>query len=449
MGETLAFTNARLFDGEAARGEGFTILIEGERIAGVGRDAAPSHAREIDLGGATLMPGMTVGHWHGEFVDIGPPRFSSGRGGIFLGTEEPPALLALAAATSLQIALRSGVTRIVSGSCSNDLDWQMKLAIERGMFDGPALTPCSRHVVTTGDYEDRGHWWANDVQMTNGVRRIGGNVFADGPEQIAKAVRQEILRGAEVIKILPTGGHGFELLPAYRGLSRSEMEMVVATAHARNARVRAHTNSRESILECLEIGVDIIDHGDEIDEDCIEAMAKAGATWVPSLLFTKLVSYGGQGDAREGHQMDRAWDNVRVMLHKADAAGVNIVPGDDFGAQGMAHAPGVYARELLVYTDDMGVPADRVLRWATANGARLTRTDADEGTIAAGKLANLLVIDGDPVAAPAILTDPDTHLKAVMLGGRFVKDAFGAGSAGAGKPVFTPRIAAQQPIAAE
>ncbi|WP_157219422.1 amidohydrolase family protein [Flavisphingomonas formosensis] len=436
MAEPIAFTNAQLFDGEAARGAGYTILIADGRIAGVGRDPAPSHARAVDLGGATLMPGMTVGHWHGEFLDIGPPRFGAGRGGIFLGTEEPPALLALAAATSLQIALRSGITRIVSGSCSNDLDWQMKVAIERGMFDGPMLVPCSRHVVTTGDYEDRGHWWANDVQMMGGVRRIGGNVFADGPEQIAKAVRQEILRGAEVIKILPTGGHGFDLLPTYRGLSHAELEVVVRTAHERGARVRAHTNSSASIRECIAVGVDIIDHADEIDEDCIAAMVQAGTTWIPSLLFTKLASYGGAGEARAGHQMDAAWDNARIMLHKADAAGVNIVPGDDFGAQGMGHAPGVYARELLVYIEDMGISAERVLRWATRNGARLTRTAATEGLILEGMEANLIVVDGDPIATPGILTEPDRHLRVVMLGGRIVS----GGLSERPTPQFAPNI---------
>ncbi|MBB4641449.1 amidohydrolase family protein [Rhizorhapis suberifaciens] len=357
MAVTTAFINAHIFDGKGSSQAGQTLLVENGRIAGIGSGDAPSHAEVIDLDGRTVMPGMTVGHWHGEFVDIGPPLFSAGRGGVFLGTEEPPAVLALCAASSLQTALMSGVTRIVSGSCSNDLDWQMKVAIQRGLFEGPHLTPCSRHVVTTGDYEDRGHWWKNDDDKKyDGVRRIGGNVFADGPEQISKAVRQEILRGAEVIKVLPTGGHGFALLPGYRGLSIPELEAVVRTAHERGARVRAHVASASAILECLEIGVDIIDHADEMDDACIESMVKHGATLVPSMLFSKLLSYGGVGEPKPGGQMDEAWDNMKVMLARANAAGVNIVPGDDFGAQGMAHALGVYARELLVYTDDMGIP---------------------------------------------------------------------------------------------
>src|SRR3546814_13914129 len=107
-----------------------TVVIEGDRIAAVGKDAAPE-GRRIDLAGKTIMPGMTVGHWHGEFVDIGPPTFSTGRGGVFLGTEQPPAILALQAANAMRNALMSGVMRVVSGSCSNNIDVQMKMAVDK------------------------------------------------------------------------------------------------------------------------------------------------------------------------------------------------------------------------------------------------------------------------------------------------------------------------------
>lgn len=454
MAVMTALINANVYDGKGNSLTAQTVVIEDGHVVGLGSGDAPSHAQIVDLQGRTVMPGMTVGHWHGEFVNIGPPLFSAGRGGVFLGTEEPPALLALCAASSLQTALMSGVTRIISGSCSNDLDWQMKVSIERGVFDGPHLTPCSRHVVTTGDYEDRGHWWKAEDSKYDGVRRIGGNVFADGPEQISKAVRQEILRGAEVIKVLPTGGHGFTLMDGYRGLSLAELEAVVRTAHERGARVRAHVASASAILECLEIGVDIIDHADEMDEACIEAMVKHGATLVPSMLFSKLVSYGGVGQPKPGRQMDEAWDNMKVMLPKANAAGVNIVPGDDFGAQGMAHALGVYARELLVYTDDMGIPAADVLRWATHNGAKLARDDSTNGSIEKGKVADLIVLDGNPVDNIAMLTDPESHLDIVMLAGRFIKNRLtGEENSMIGKPGrggFAPVLPKQlEQVAAE
>jgi imidazolonepropionase-like amidohydrolase len=425
MAKAIAFTNANLFDGKGPTRSGVTIVIEGGRIRGVGRAEAPSHAEVIDLDGRTLMPGMTIGHWHGEYENIGPPLFVAGRAGVAIGTEEPPLVLGLMAARSLQTALMSGVTRIVSGACGNDSDWQLKVAIERGLFEGPRLTPCSRHVVTTGDYEDRAHWWKSEM-MADGIRRIGGNVFADGVEQITKAVRQEILRGAEIIKIIPGGGHGFAALDAYRGLSQAELEAVVNTAHERGARVRAHAGMTKDILRCLDAGVDIIDHADGMNDECIEKMVKNNATLVPSMLFSKIVSYGGVGAPEPGRHADECWDNMVVMLAKANAAGVNIVPGDDFGSQGMNHALGVYARELVVYSRDMGIPVPDVLRWATFNGARMESQDGDTGSIEEGKIADLIVVNGDPSQNVELLTDPENHLDVVMMDGRFIKNSLGA-----------------------
>lgn len=437
MGERTIFTSATLYDGRGAKQTGMTVIVEGGRILGVDRSGGPAQGRKVDLGGRTIMPGMTVGHWHGEFVDIGPPTFSAGRGGIFLGTEQPPAILALQAANAMRIALQSGVMRVVSGSCSNNIDVQMKMAVNMGLVEGPHMTPCSRHVVTTGDYEDRGQWWRSPAPAKDGIRRIGGNVFADGIPDMTKAVREEILFGAEVIKILPNNGHGFEYSPTYRGLSSAELRAVVETAHERDKRVRAHLTTKESILECIEVGVDIVDHGDFIDEECIDAMVKHGTFFVPSLLFAKMVSAAGQGRVPDPQNPgDRAWLNMLEMLPKANAAGVKMVPGDDYGAQGMLHAPGVYARELQVYVEDFGIPAVDVIRWTTSNGAELSLMGQETGTIEPGKSADFIVLDGDPGADISLLTNT-ANLKAIVYQGRFVKDELA--SLGA----------IQQPIAAE
>jgi imidazolonepropionase-like amidohydrolase len=442
MTQPVAFANANLIDGRGAPRPRSTVVVQGARILDVGSAPAASHMRVVDLAGRTLMPGMTIGHWHGEFLQIGPPHFSSGRGGVFLGTEQPPAVLALLAARALQLALLSGVTNVVSGSCSNDLDGQMQRASGMGVFVSPRITACSRHVVTTADYEDRGHWWKSDPHgVNNGIRRIGHNVFADGVPELKKAVRQEILRGAQIIKILPTGGHGFEVLPAYRGMSRDEMVAVVETAHEHGARVRAHVATEAGILECIATGVDIIDHADDLPDRCIEAMVKAGSFWCPSMLFSKMICYAGQGrPPSPGPGPDQIWDTLAGKLDKANAAGVKIVTGDDFGGQGMDHALGAYGRELEVYVRDMGVPAIDVLRWATFNGAQMSLDDQDYGSIEPGKVADLVVVDGDPSENIGLLLDPERNLQAVMLAGRFVKNELDA-LAGEGElPGFRPSL---------
>jgi imidazolonepropionase-like amidohydrolase len=416
----IAFVNGHVLD-EQGKFQNASVIVADDRILSVGRGEPPDHATVIDLAGKALMPGMSVCHWHGEFLEIGPPRFGPPHAGICLGEEQPPAVLALIAARSLQGALLSGVTNIMSASCSHDLDWQLVEAMRLGLFVGPRLTPCSRHVLTTGDPEDRNNWWQR-TGAANGIRRIGQNVFADGPAELAKAVRQEIHRGAMMIKVLPTGDHGVGVAPGYRGMSRQELELVVETAHDRGVRVRAHAATRRGILEAVAAGVDIIDHGDGMDDACLDAMVKAGSIWVPSMLFAQLISYGGEGLPRADNANDAAWDNMAMMLGKANAAGLTIVPGDDYGIQTMDHAPGVYGRELELYVKYGCVPASDVLRWATINGAKASLDDRDYGSIAPGKIADLVVIDGDPVQDIGLLTRPEQHLKAVMLGGRFVKN---------------------------
>jgi imidazolonepropionase-like amidohydrolase len=423
VAQRTVFANANLFDGRNDCQPGMTVVVEGDRIVSVGKDALPRAGdRRIDLAGKTLMPGMTVAHWHGEFVDIGPPLFGSHRAGTFLGEEKPPALLALHYANAMRAAIQSGVTQVVSGSCGHNHDIQLRMAKESGLIEGPHITPCSRHVVTTGDFEDRGQWWASSAPPIDGIRRYGQNVFADGVPQMIKAVREEILFGAEIIKILPSGGHGFPWSKTYRGLSNAELRAVVTTAHERDVRVRAHVSTREAILECVEAGVDILDHADFMDEECLDKMISRDVTLVPSMLFTKILGHSKTATPSDLDDPDqRGWLNMLEMLPKANEAGLRIVPGDDFGAQGLLHESGVYARELEVYVKDMGLPAIDVLRWATANGADLARRP-DAGRIDPGKVADLVVVDGDPVVDISILTEPGRTVKAVMQNGRFIKD---------------------------
>ena len=422
MNQRMTFTSATLYDGVNDKQTGMTVVVDGQDIVAVGRDVSPGATDlHYDLGGRTIMPGMTIGHWHGEFVDIGPPYFDR-RGGLFLGTEKPPAILALQAAAALRTALYSGILRVIGASCSANLDAQMRMAIDSGLIEGPHVTPSSRHVVTTGDGEDRGLWWCSPAPVQDGIHRFGHNVFADGPDDLTKAVREEILFGAEVIKIIPTGGHGFPWSHKYRGLNSRELATIVNAAHERDARVRAHVTTKESIMECIEVGVDILDHCDYLDEKCIEAMVKHGTYFVPSQLFATLVSPAAKGATPDlSNQADRAWVNMLEMLPKANAAGVKIVTGDDFGAQGMPHALGEYARELKLYVDAFGIPAEDVIRWTTANGAEMALVGESTGTISVGKKADLLVVDGDPGDDIGLLCNVD-NLKMIIQRGHVVKD---------------------------
>lgn len=424
MGQRTIFTSATLYDGRKSKQTRMTVVVEGERISAIHPDRPDlGSGRRIDLAGKTIMPGMTVGHWHGEFVNIGPPMFASGRAGTFVGTEQPPAILALQAASALRSALMSGVLRVISAACSNNLDGQMKMALEARLIEGADIVPCSRHILGTADQEDRGQWWRSPAPVCEGLRRIGGNVFADGVDAMVRAVRQEILFGAEIIKTYIDGGHGLDWTPSYRSISLSELRALVDTAHGRDKRVRVHVTNKESILKCIEAGVDILDHCDYLDEQCIEAMVEHGTYFIPSPVFGKLASSAARGERLDpANPVDRTWLNLLEMVPKANAAGVRIVPGDDFGAQGMLHVPGVYGRELEIYVRDFGIPAEDVIRWATANGAQMALVGHESGTLEIGKAADLIVLDGEPGEDIGILCDPARYLKLILQRGRFVKD---------------------------
>jgi len=308
----------------------------------------------------------------------------------------------------------------VSAACSNDIDFCLKMGIEEGLFPGPRLQGCSPHLETTGN--ERPRWWYD-------IRNTGMQVFVDGPEEFRKAVRTQIRRGADWIKILPTGGHGITD-PHNPRISHDEIAAVVRTAHEMGKRVRAHASWREQIKECVEAGVDLIDHGDEIDEEIIELMVARGTYWVPSMRVLDVAlgmsasgsvpSGGLDADLTRGVRAE--WDNLARMLPIANEAGVKILTGDDYGVPIVPHVLGIYSTELSTYVHQVGIKPLDTLRWATRNVADLLGMAGELGTVAPGALADLVVVRDDPTDDISLLEDPAANVLAVMKDGVFLKD---------------------------
>jgi imidazolonepropionase-like amidohydrolase len=409
----IVFTGANLLDGASPARPGTAVVVEGERIAQVGPDGslAPQPGdRVLALAGRTLMPGMASCHFHATFEGATLDLFP-------LGMDQPAGILMLRAARNVRRALECGFTSLVGAGGGDDVDAQLATAIEQGLIPGPRLLPCSRNLGTTSGYIDLEPWW---YRMGN----LGACRLADGPEEFRRAVREECKRGARMIKLFVTGGHG-NVRAGTREFSREELAAVVETAHARGARVRAHCAWKPAILECVELGVDVIDHGDELDAQCIEAMAEAGTFFAPSALYLeKLLAFEplrdapGFAAAREATARELA--NLRRWLPAAEAAGVRIVLGDDYGTILMPH--GTYAEELEFYVKGMGFAPLVVLRWATRNGAALLGREHELGAVLPGRIADLLVVDGDPSVDVGVLGD-ERRLVAVTKGGVFVKQS--------------------------
>jgi imidazolonepropionase-like amidohydrolase len=203
-------------------------------------------------------------------------------------------------------------------------------------------------------------------------------------------------------------------------MSREEMAAGIEAAHLRGAKVRGHIANREAILMALDLHMDVIDHADGMDDECIERILETGTPVVPSMMFPARFSQA-MGDAALGFtdSMKADLDAMAAVLPKANAAGMRLVLGDDYGAMFFPHGP--YAEELAYYSEEVGIPTMDVIRWATKHGAELMGRGDELGTVTAGKLADLLVVDGNPLTDIAVLQDR-TNLLAILKGGHPIKD---------------------------
>lgn len=409
----VTFANARLFDGTAMLPGLHTVTLEGDRIASVGD--APGGAGAIDLAGKTLMPGLITSHFHPDFYKF---TLAMGMAGEPLGKELPPGVLMAIAVRNCGVLLESGFTGYVGATAGHDIDASLKIAIEQGIMPGPRIRACSLHIGTTGDVNDSRNWWRE-------FRTGGTDVFADGPDDLRKLVREQIRRGAETIKIFTSSGHGGLPWATPMTMERDEIAAVVGAAHGRGAKVRAHAASREAIRACVELGVDIIDHGDAMDEDLLALMAQRGMFWVPSMVYPDCMIRLGWAEPG----LKELQDNVRLLLPVAQKLGVKILIGDDYSGvfrdvledDPLDHKVGDYGREFAFYGAMDGLSAEQVLSWGTKHaGEALVGAPGQLGVIAPGALADLIVVDGDPVADLSLLARPADMLKAVIRDGAFV-----------------------------
>jgi imidazolonepropionase-like amidohydrolase len=387
------------------------VVVEGERITSVSGEAdAPAPAINdtiFDLDGRSLMPGMVQCHYHVAYDNIGGNLLD-------LDLKHPPTMLTLIAAKNAELLLRCGFTGAVGAGSLHNIDVTLKQAIKRGLIQGPRFVACGRDIVTTGDSVDfHPSWWK--LQM-EGLGRI-----CDGPDEFRKAVREEIKQGVDIIKLYPTGGHGLSWPADIMTMTLDEMKAAADAAHERGKKIRGHIVSKRGILAGIEAQLDVIDQGDLMDDECIERLAEQGTFLVPSLYFPYMVAEEkrrtGRSNWSGAEEMERAVETASRTLPKANAAGVKIVVGDDFGTTVMPH--GDYAKELEAYVKGAGIPALEVIRWATSNGAELLGMKDDLGTIESGKLADLLVVNGDPSADITVLQDR-SNLHLIMKGGQFV-----------------------------
>lgn len=415
---------ARLIDGVNKPANNKTIVLEDSRIVSITSAAKAKKPADrdtvIDLDGKVVMPGMAFCHYHPAYNNVN----SAGQ----IDLEHPPTMLTLIAAKNAETLLHCGYTSSIGAGAGSYIDVTLRDAVNAGLIQGPRMFACGRDIVTSGDSVDaHPKWW-----------KLGFESFAklcDGPDAFRKAVREEVHNGVDIVKLYPTGGHGLPTDREFMSMGEDEIEVAITTARDRGVKIRGHLISKRGILACLKAGIDLVDHGDGTDDECIEWFLKQGSYMCPSLyLPSRFVSayLSGEAPGLEGliPDLEITLENHPESVKKAHDAGVPMLIGDDFGFSGLL-PHGDYAKELAVYPELCGVSNLEVITWATRNAAAFTGRLDELGTVEQGKLADLLIVDGDPSKDLRVLAER-SNIKAVIKGGEFVTstlDNVGAGVA--------------------
>jgi len=429
--ERTIFRAALVLDGQHPGVDGTSVVVEGNRITRVAPDSAVEAApgdRIVDVAGRTLMPGMVQAHFHSHFG-----AFGDGVTAPSLGLEAAPPYLSMLAAHNAYTALQCGFTGAIGSSNAHAIDVSLKEAILAGFVEGPRYLAGSPEIVTTGEASD----YDNNRNYFMELGNTGLTRKADGAEEWRHAVRVEAGRGADVIKISASPGHGSSPARDVMYLTHEELNACVEAAHTLGRKVRAHCASRSAILACARAGVDILDHADRLDTECIDALLEAGTIVAPSMLWTVRfleiaenwdhaasplpISEGFPESLEQTHARIRGvredFEYTCQWMPEAARAGIPMVIGDDFGTPPMPH--GDYAPEITFYVKQLGIAPLDVIRWATVNGYAAMGLGDEGGTIEQGRLADLLVIDGDPSADITCLGDR-SRLDLVMKDGDLV-----------------------------
>jgi imidazolonepropionase-like amidohydrolase len=388
--------------------EGAAVVVEDDRV----KDVLPTGkvgplsgpVTTLDCRGATLMPGLTDAHVHicaveGNITD--QHRYL------------PPSLLAAKALRRAEECLRQGFTTVRD---AGGADYGFREAINEGIFPGPRMLVSGHYISQTGGHGDkrRRAEWIAPIDCCIGM--IGS--IADGEAEVRKAVREQLRRGADQIKIMASGG---AMSPSDEldttQYTVAEMRAAVEEARAVGTYVLAHAYSDAAVRNAIEAGVRSIEHGNLIRETAATAIRDAGAFLVPTMITYEMIYREGKRYGIGEHQIQKinlAREQSVRGLEYAYRAGCKIGSGSDLLGDMMAQRAVEFELKAQV------MPPMEVLLSATRVNAELFRMADKIGTIEPGKYADLIVVGGNPLKNLRVFQDQDT-LRVIMKGGRLYK----------------------------
>ena len=393
MTQQTLFIGGRVFDGLGKTLDGHAVLVEQGRIARVapaGEFASYAGPR-VDTTGMTLLPGLGDCHVHLVYTGNADPNGHMSR--------QSAAEITLTALDNAQTALRGGITAVRDCGGKDYLEFAVRDAIARGIFEGPTVRAAGRMICMTGGHGNR-------------IGRV-----ADGCDDVVKAVREQVHAGCDLVKIMATGGvmtPGVNPMDAH--YSFDEMRAGIHEAKRFHKSTASHAQGTEGILNAVRAGVDSIEHGIYMDADCLREMLDSGTYLVPTIAALRnILDNADRGIPPYVVEKARAVEQRhRESFQMYYEAGGRIAMGTDAGTPYNRH--GANAEELAHMVAFGMTPADALV--AGTSRAHDLMGLPEAGRIAQGMQADLLLVRGDPTANIACAADRANHVAVYKRGAR-------------------------------
>jgi imidazolonepropionase-like amidohydrolase len=414
MADTL-FTNVRILDGSGANAPySGSVLVSGQRIKQVGRSTAPiapGGATVIDGAGATLMPGMTEAHTHFSWNDAAT-----------LGAIQSMPLEehVLWCARTAKRYLQAGFTSCLGAACAKPrLDVVTRNAIEAGQIPGPRYLAASQEITVLGGLGDETLPHLPFPEFSFGVN-------VNGAEHMRQVVRMFLKYGVDSIKLNLSGDNFVPGADAHTTwMTDAEVAAAAEEVKMRGKRIIVHARSKASVQQALRHGIRLIYHASFTDEqtlDMLEAVKDevfvAPGIAILYAMLHEAEAYGITHDQAVAMGYQEEWDAALDSLSRMHRRGIRVLPGGDYGFAFTPHCQN--ARDLEFFVKYLGMTPMEAIRSCTLYGGQIMKRPHELGVVREGYLADLLLVDGDPLANLSILRDPK-RLLAVMKDGVFAK----------------------------
>ena len=408
--KTLVIRNGTLIDGSGAAAAANTaVVIQGNRISSVGKLPGGVNLEDadkvdvIDATGQWIMPGLIDGHCHLSFGMPAVQGYASARGTV------NPGFSAIRAAKNAQTILRSGVTSVSIPGGTWFIEVGLRDAINAGLIEGPRIYTAGRFIITYGSIADSEPSWVGAPEHTYGV-------LANNVTDMITEVRRQTKHGVDFIKLADSTWGDTQTI------AKEEIAAVVEEAHRRNARIAIHSRGAGSTQAAAEAGVDWIMHADLATERELYAVAEAGVRIMPTITFLFEALEVGKEKGRSDAELDiikRNADNAVTVLQTARSLGVQVMAGTDTGNSPVMPYGALHAHEAEVMVKFGGYTPLEAITASTKDNAYSVGMEGELGVIESGKLADLLILDADPLEDIRVLQG-GKHLNAIIKDGRRV-----------------------------